>query len=70
MKVVLMLIPQMVVPMAVFALVKAFLGLSFAVASLGLLGLIGFLLRERIFDQIVKIYQSQKYSTIEAFKKG
>ncbi len=70
MKVLLMLIPQMVVPMAVFALVKSFLGLPFAVASLGALGLIGFLLRDRIFDQIVKIYKTEKYSTIDAFKKG
>ena len=28
-----------------------------------------FLLRDKIFDYIVKIYRSEKYSTIEAFKK-
>ena len=38
--------------------------------SLGILGLIGFLLRDKIFDKIVKIYKSEKYSTLAAFKKG
>jgi xanthosine utilization system XapX-like protein len=41
-----------------------------AVLSLGILGLIGFLLRDKIFDKIVKIYKSEKYSTLAAFKKG
>jgi len=35
-----------------------------------LMGLIGFLLRDKIFDQIVKIYKTEKYSTLEAFKKA
>ncbi|WP_226063478.1 DUF5687 family protein [Kaistella polysaccharea] len=69
MKVLLILIPQMGVPMAVFAVVKYFFGLEMAVASLGILGLAGFLLRDKIFDQIVKTYKTQKYSTLNAFKK-
>ena len=44
----------MLVPMAVFGIVKYFAGMSAAVISLGILGLIGFLLRDKIFDQIVK----------------
>lgn len=67
-KVLLILIPQMGVPMAVFAGVKYLFGLELAVASLGILGLAGFILRDKIFHQIVKIYQTQKYSTISAFK--
>lgn len=70
MKLLLIMIPQMMVPMAVFALVKWVAGIELAVASLGILGLTGFLLRHKIFDQIVKTYKSEKYSTIEAFKKG
>ncbi|SFI87505.1 hypothetical protein SAMN05421638_1300 [Kaistella treverensis] len=69
MKVVLIMVPQMVLPMAVFAAVKYFFGLEMAVASLAVLGLTGFLLRDKIFDLIVKTYKSQKYSTISAFKK-
>lgn len=69
MKVMLMMIPQIAVPMAVFAAVNYVAGLEWAVASLGILGLFGFVLRNRIFAQIVKTYKSEKYSTISAFKK-
>ncbi|HBN6789444.1 TPA: hypothetical protein L3271_003883, partial [Elizabethkingia anophelis] len=68
-KILIIIIPQMLVPMAVFGIVKYFAGMSAAVISLGILGLIGFLLRDKIFDQIVKIYRSEKYSTLAAFKK-
>lgn len=69
-KVMLLLIPQLVLPMAVFGGVKYLLGMSAAVISLAVLGLIGFLLRDRIFDQIVRIYRTEKYSTLAAFKKS
>lgn len=68
-KVMLMIIPQMLVPMGVFAVVKYFSGIELAVASLAILGLIGFIFRDRIFNQIVKIYRVEKYSTLESFKK-
>ena len=69
MKVLLIAIPQMVLPMAVFATVKYFIGMYAAVAALGLLGAAGFMLRNYIFDFIVNVYKTQKYSTLEAFKK-
>lgn len=65
---ILLLLPQMVLPMAVFGVSKYFFGTSVAVASLGFLGLIGFFLREKFFDFIVKLYKKEKYSTIKAFK--
>jgi len=70
MKIMLLLIPQLLVPMAVFAAVKYFFGIYPAVASLGILGIIGFLIRDKIFNSIVKIYKTQKYSALESFKKG
>ena len=69
MKIMLLMIPQMVLPMGVFAVVKYFFGIYPAVASLGILGIIGFLFRDKIFDYIVKVYKTQKYSTLDAFKK-
>ncbi len=69
-KILLIMIPQMLIPMAVFGVVEYFAGLMPAVIVLGILGLIGFLLRDRIFDMIVKIYKTEKYSTIAAFKEG
>jgi len=65
---ILLLLPQMVLPMAVFGVSKYFFGTTAAVASLGILGLIGFFLREQFFDFIVKLYKKEKYSTIKAFK--
>lgn len=65
---ILLMLPQMVLPMAVFAGTKYLFGTTAAVASLGFLGLIGFLFREKFFDFIVKLYKKEKYSTIKAFK--
>jgi hypothetical protein len=67
-KSILMILPQMVLPMAVFGATKYFFGTAAAVASLAALGLIGFLFREKFFDFIVKLYKKEKYSTIKAFK--
>ena len=69
MKIMLLLLPQMILPMAVFALMKYFFGIYPAVGSLAILGIIGFSLRDKIFDVIVKVYKNQKYSTLDAFKK-
>lgn len=67
---ILLMIPQLVLPMAVYALTKHFFGIWAAVAALGLLGLIGLLLRDQFFNLIVKAYKKEKYSTLIAFKKS
>jgi hypothetical protein len=68
-KVILLMIPKMLLPMAVYYVMNYFFGLSAAVISVGFMGLIGFLLREKIFDLIIIKYKTEKYSTLEAFKK-
>ncbi|WP_028121819.1 DUF5687 family protein [Epilithonimonas tenax] len=65
---ILLILPQMVLPMAVFGATTYLFGTAAAVASLAALGLIGFLFREKFFDFIVKLYKKEKYSTIKAFK--
>jgi hypothetical protein len=67
-KALLLLIPKMLLPMAVFAGAKYLFGMTAGVVSVAALGLIGFIFREKIFDIIVKHYKSEKYSTIDAFK--
>lgn len=67
-KAMLLLIPKMLLPMGVFALSKYFFGITAGVVSIAILGLVGFLFREKIFDIIVKQYKREKYSTLEAFK--
>lgn len=69
-KMILISLPQLALPMAVFGILKYFAGMTPAVLSLGLLGLVGFLLRDRIFDMIVKIYKTEKHSTLAAFRQG
>lgn len=64
----LLLIPKMLLPMGVFALSKYFFGITAGVVSIAILGLVGFMLREKIFDIIVKQYKREKYSTLDAFK--
>ncbi|MCT2408354.1 DUF5687 family protein [Chryseobacterium antibioticum] len=64
----LLLIPKMLLPMGVFAVSKYFFGMTAGVVSIAILGLVGFLFREKIFDIIVKQYKREKYSTLEAFK--
>lgn len=68
MKALLLLIPKMLLPMAVFGISKYFFGMTVGVVSIAILGLIGFLLREKIFDTIVRHYKKEKYSTLDAFK--
>jgi len=67
-KALLLLIPKMLLPMVVFALMQYFFGITAGVVSIAILGLIGFLLREKIFDIIVRHYKVEKYSTLDAFK--
>lgn len=54
--------------MGVFALSKYFFGMTGGVVSIAILGLLGFFLREKIFNIIVKQYKREKYSTLDAFK--
>jgi hypothetical protein len=68
MKSLLLLIPKMIVPMVVFALMQHFFDITAGVISIAVLGLIGFVFREKIFNIIVKHYKVEKYSTLEAFK--
>ncbi|SDQ48553.1 hypothetical protein SAMN05421664_1776 [Chryseobacterium soldanellicola] len=67
-KALLLLIPKMLLPMAVFGLMKYFFGITAGVVSIAILGTAGFLLREKIFDIIVRHYKVEKYSTLDAFK--
>ncbi|MDN5479859.1 MAG: DUF5687 family protein, partial [Chryseobacterium sp.] len=60
-KALLLLIPKMLLPMGVFALSKYFFGMTGGVVSIAILGLLGFFLREKIFNIIVKQYKREKY---------
>lgn len=63
-------IPKMLFPMAIFAVMKYFFGMFAAMLTIAIIGAIGFLLRAKVFDFIVKIYIKEKYSAIASFKKN
>lgn len=67
---ILLTIPKMLFPMAIFAGVKYFFGMFAAVSTIAVLGTLGFFLRDKVFDFIVKIYIKEKYSAIDSFKKN
>ena len=69
-KILLIIIPQFILPLAIFSIAKIFIGLTAAVIIIAIVGLLGFFMRDTVFDMIVKIYKTEKYSTISAFKKN
>lgn len=66
----LLVIPQMLIPMGVFLLVQYLAGFYAGIASIVIMGLLGFLLKDKIFNYIVKLYKSEKYKTLLAFKEA
>ncbi len=68
-KALILMIPKMILPMVVYGAMNYFFGIQGAVISIAVLGLLGFALREKIFDIIIEKYKSEKYSTLQAFKK-
>lgn len=65
----LLMIPQMLVPMAVFGIVDHFFSIYAGIFSIAILGIIGILLKEKTFNYIVSLYKKEKYSTLIAFKQ-
>lgn len=68
-KTMLISIPKLLIPMVLYAL-----GYSFFSATIGLLfvaiaGILGFAFRNKVFALIEKIYKSEKYETIAAYKQ-
>lgn len=66
----LLTIPKMLFPMVIFAVVKYFFGMFVAMLTIAIIGAVGFILRDKVFDFIVKIYIKEKYSAISSFKKN
>jgi len=64
-----LMIPKMLLPMAVYGGMNYFFGIQAAVISIAILGVVGFIFREKIFDIIIRKYKTEKYTTLEAFKK-
>lgn len=68
-KTMLISLPKMLGPMALYAIGHFTLGPVFGYALVALAGLIGFAFRDKVFDMIIKIYRTEKYKTLEAYKQ-
>ncbi|RMB57979.1 hypothetical protein EAX61_10145 [Dokdonia sinensis] len=69
-KTLLISLPKMLGPMALYAIGHFTLGPVFGYALVAIAGLIGFAFRDKVFNQIIKIYKSEKYKTIAAYKQN
>lgn len=63
-------IPKMLLPIGLFLLLYYLVNPAVALTVLGILGLLGILLRNRVFSWIIKRYKDEKYLTLMSFKQN
>lgn len=69
-KTVLLTIPKLLFPMAIYAAGHYTLGEVFGFALVAIAGLAGFLFKNKVFNIIEKVYKSEKYKTLAAYKQN
>jgi hypothetical protein len=69
MKTVLISLPQMVLPIALFSLGSYYYSYLAGCLIVGFTGILGILLKKQVFNLIIKAYKSEKYSTLKAYKQ-
>ncbi len=68
-KTLLISLPKMLGPMALYAIGHFTLGPVSGFALVAIAGLAGFAFRDRVFNMIIKIYKKEKYKTLQAYKQ-
>ncbi|WCO01624.1 DUF5687 family protein [Psychroserpens ponticola] len=68
-KTLLLTLPKLVLPMILYAIGHFAVGELFGFALVAIAGLAGLLFRNKVFDIIEKIYKSEKYKTLNAYKQ-
>lgn len=68
-KTMLLSLPKMLGPMALYAIGHFTLGPWLGFTIVGLVGIMGFAFRDIAFNQIIKIYKTEKYKTLAAYKQ-
>ncbi|MEO5778129.1 MAG: DUF5687 family protein [Flavobacterium sp.] len=68
-KTVIMLIPKLLVPMLLYSLGYYLFSANIGYLFVALAGILGFAFRNMVFAKIEKIYKSEKYETIAAYKQ-
>ena len=70
MKTILISLPQLVLPLFLFWLGNSFYSFSIGCLMVGATGILGILLKEPVFNLIIRAYKSEKYSTLKAYKQN
>jgi hypothetical protein len=68
-KTLLLTLPKLLVPMVVYAVGHFTLGEVFGFALVVLFGIIGLLFKNKVFNVIEKVYKTEKYKTLAAYKQ-
>ena len=68
-KAVLLVLPKLILPFLVFMYGDKLLGHGAGTALVAALGILGFAFKNMVFKAIEKVYVSEKYSTIDAYKQ-
>ncbi|WP_406685346.1 DUF5687 family protein [Seonamhaeicola sp. MEBiC1930] len=69
-KTLLLTIPKLVLPMIIYAIGHFTLGETFGFILVALFGVAGLLFKNKVFDIIEKVYKSEKYKTLSAYKQN
>ena len=70
MKTFLISLPQLALPLLLFWLGNSFYSFSIGCLMVGATGILGILLKEPVFNLIIRAYKSEKYSTLKAYKQN
>ena len=68
-KTLLISLPKMLGPMALYAIGHFTLGPASGFALVAIAGFAGFAFRDKVFNMIIKIYKKEKYKTLDAYKQ-
>lgn len=69
-KTILISIPKLVLPIAIYAIGHFTLGPIFGFSLVALVGIAGFAFRDFVFKKIEAIYKSEKYKTVAAYREA
>ncbi len=69
-KTMLLTLPKLILPMVVYAIGHFILGEVFGFALVAICGIAGLLFKNKVFDIIEKVYKSEKYKTLSAYKQN
>ncbi|TNJ47027.1 hypothetical protein KFZ70_05550 [Tamlana fucoidanivorans] len=69
-KTLLLTLPKLVLPMVLYAIGHFTLGETFGFALVAICGVAGFLFKNKVFNVIEKVYKSEKYKTLAAYKQN